>query len=208
MSILTIDQPGLLTTVQDGGRIGYRRFGIPTAGALDNQSLALANALVGNPPDAAALECRFIGPAISVAGGPVQVAIVGADIDASLHHGGETGSIRADRSVTLADGDRLVLGPLRQSSTAYLAIAGGIDLAPLMGSQATYVKAAMGGKDGRALQAGDRLLVADHSGPAQMLPPAEPPQGPLRLVLGQCSDRGEVRGVVRAADGETVRSEF
>ena len=188
MSNITIEQPGLLTTMQDGGRLGFRRFGIPTAGALDNESLALANALVGNPLQAAALECRFIGPTISVAGGPVQVAIVGAEIEANWHHGGEATRIGANRSVTLAQGDRLEIGALRQSSTAYLAIAGGIDVPPLMGSQATYVKAAMGGKDGRALQAGDRLAVAEHSGPAVMLPPAEPQDGPLRLVLGPQAD--------------------
>jgi allophanate hydrolase subunit 2 len=81
---LRVVTPGLATTVQDIGRRGFQRLGIPVSGALDAEALALANFAVGNPPDGAALECLYQGPTLVVVTNSVRVAVVGAGASAAL----------------------------------------------------------------------------------------------------------------------------
>jgi allophanate hydrolase subunit 2 len=76
---LRVLAPGLLTTVQDLGRPGYQSMGIPVSGALDPLSLRAANALVGNPPGAGALEVAYLGPTLAVDADDILLAFVGAD---------------------------------------------------------------------------------------------------------------------------------
>ncbi|HVX39014.1 MAG TPA: biotin-dependent carboxyltransferase family protein [Gemmatimonadaceae bacterium] len=143
---------GLLTTVQDLGRPGRQRDGIPVSGAMDHAALRIANLLVGNGEDGAALEGTLIGPALEFAE-PALVAIAGADFDATI---GEQ-PVPAWHAVYVPRGATLRVGAHGAGCRPYVAIAGGIDVPSVFGSRSTYVRAAFGGLEGRALRAGDVL---------------------------------------------------
>ena len=151
---LEILTPGLATTVQDRGRFGYYRYGIPQGGAMDQYSAALANRLVGNTAEEAVLECTYLGPklrtdadaVVAVAGAPVEVLVNGEPVEE--HH-------RLD----LRAGDELSFGMLRGGAKFFIAVAGGIDVPVALGSRSTYPIGRIGGVEGRALQAGDVLPV-------------------------------------------------
>jgi antagonist of KipI len=149
---ILVHRPGLLTTVQDLGRWGYQASGVPVAGPMDSYSHRLANLLVHNPPEAAALEVTLIGPDLEF-DAPSHVAICGAEFDVTL----DGQSVPAATSVRVPRGARLQFGRRRAGARAYLAVAGGIRTTPVLGSRATHVVSGMGGCDGRALVAGDRL---------------------------------------------------
>jgi biotin-dependent carboxylase-like uncharacterized protein len=154
---LLILKPGPLTTVQDQGRIGYRHIGVPLSGALDGESLELANALVGNAPGAAALEILYGGPVIEVIAETVRVALGGGQGHIAIAGGG---SIPAWQSVTLKRGEVFEVIADRRLSCCTLAVAGGIAVPLFLGSAATYVRAGIGGFEGRALKEGDALPLA------------------------------------------------
>ncbi|HYH49175.1 MAG TPA: biotin-dependent carboxyltransferase family protein, partial [Acidimicrobiia bacterium] len=145
-------QPGLSTTVQDRGRIGYYEVGIPPSGALDQYSLLAANLLVGNDDEAAGLECVYMGPQLRFTA-PTVVAVAGAEMTPRVN--GEERPLWEAFSV--AEDDVLDFAYLTGGARAYIGIAGGIDTAPVLGSRSTYALGAMGGYDGRPLQAGDTL---------------------------------------------------
>src|SRR5579883_516303 len=152
---------GLLTTIQDLGRAGYQHLGIPPSGALDPVSLQAANALVGNPPGAAALEIAYLGPTLAVEAGSVRVALAGGA--APIEISAADGTTRHEenlRSFCLRRGDRLRIGSLAQAAVLYLAAEGGFDISPVLGSASTYIRGAFGGLGGRALGAGDRVPLA------------------------------------------------
>jgi KipI family sensor histidine kinase inhibitor len=160
---ITVIQPGLFTTVQDLGRPGYRASGVPRSGAVDQVSLELANALVGNPPDAAAIECTLLGPTLRFDKAAV-VALVGAGFP----------GLPAGRPVRVPAGTVIELGHATAGCRGYLAVAGGIAVEPVLGSRSTFVPAGLGGLSGRAFRAGDSLAVDDPIGAplAEALPPA------------------------------------
>lgn len=144
--------PGLLTTVQDGGRLGFSALGVGHAGAMDCVSLRLANALVGNSKDAAALEITLLGPRLRLDSDSL-IALTGAAIEA---HCGDA-QIPTWRPVALRAGSQLNFRGMRSGARAYLAIAGGIDVSRVLGSCSVDVN---GGIGGRALAAGDKLRTA------------------------------------------------
>lgn len=146
---------GLLTTVQDAGRVGHRHLGIGTAGALDAYSHAIANLLVGNAGDAPALEIALSGPRLQF-DRVVRIALCGGSIDANV--GGI--DIPGWRPVILPAGSTLSLGGCRVGARVYLAIAGGFDVPDMLGSASTDLRGGFGGTGGRALVAGDVLSVA------------------------------------------------
>ena len=150
---IEILKPGLLTTVQDLGRIG-QRLGISTAGAMDSFALRVANALVGNEPGAAGLEITLMGPRLTFSQGAV-IAITGADLGARLD-GREIGPWKAHM---VAPGTTLDFSGRRSGARAYLGISGGIAVEPWLGSRSTDLTAHLGGLEGRALLPGDRLPV-------------------------------------------------
>jgi len=148
-----------MTTVQDLGRVGYQRLGIPAGGALDALSLRAANLLVGNPPDAGGLEIIASGPTFAVEAESARVAFVGAAVDLVLTREAapSRSAIRVGQSVLLRRGDSLRAGSLKGSSTLYMAVEGGFDIAPVMGSVSTYLRGGFGGWRGRTLKPGDCL---------------------------------------------------
>jgi antagonist of KipI len=145
--------PGLLATVQDLGRPGYLDAGLPPSGALDPVALRAANMLAGNPPGAAALELTLWGGTWQcMAGG--WVALAGASMEARWN--GE--ALSGWRSWMLQPGDRLSFGQAREGCRAYLALQGGVDVPEVLGSRSTYLRAGLGGLEGRAIRAGDLIL--------------------------------------------------
>jgi antagonist of KipI len=149
---LSILRPGLLTTVQDLGRHGYQQDGILVSGAMDAPALRVANLLVGNPETTAGLEITLLGPRIRFESDHL-IALTGAHLSSTLN--GQP--VGLNRPVWVAAGTELAFGAPVAGSRAYLAVAGGFALAPVLGSQSTYLRAGFGGFRGRALQAGDVL---------------------------------------------------
>jgi biotin-dependent carboxylase-like uncharacterized protein len=151
---LWVLKPGLQTTVQAGPRTGQRHLGVPASGAADPLSLALANRLVGNAPFAPALETTLTGVRLrcdSIA----FAAVSGARAKVRLN--GER--VKRHRTLALAEGDELEVGPAKAGARNYLAFAGGIVAGEILGSASTYLPAGFGGFEGRALRAGDVLQV-------------------------------------------------
>lgn len=157
---------GAQSTVQDLGRHGCRHVGVGTAGALDPANATLANRLVGNPAQAAVLEIAMTGPTLDVIE-PIRIALCGATAQARFEsRDGDVFAVPSGRPVTLPAG-RLRIGALRDGVRAWLAVSGGIDTPPVLGSRSTDLRGGFGGLDGRALRSGDRL-------PLGAYPPVEP----------------------------------
>ncbi|KOO50387.1 biotin-dependent carboxyltransferase family protein [Priestia koreensis] len=157
-------RPGLLTTVQDTGRIGYQQYGITTSGPMDQLALRVANLLAGNEENAGALEITLMGPKISFLEDTL-IALTGADLSPVID-GKEVGMWRP---VLVKAGSLLQFGIPKSGCRAYLAIGGGIQTEPVMNSRSTYVRAGIGGVNGRALQAGDELTCGSPSDKSQHL---------------------------------------
>lgn len=159
---LRVEVPGMLTTVQDLGRVGYEHMGVPPSGAMDPGALRMANALVGNAPNSAALEFTVLGGRLTVLDADCAIAFAGT---ATLHIAA-TGALPA-RALTpwqshrLPAGATLTIGPLERGVRGYLAVGGGIAVTPVLGSASTLTRARLGGLDGRALARGDVLGTGD-----------------------------------------------
>lgn len=188
MTGLVVHEPGPFSTVQDLGRYGWQRFGVVVAGAMDGFAFRAANALVGNAPEQAAIEFTLMGGQYEIDSGEATVAVAGGRF-----------AVRVDgkpmapwRSFRLRAGQRLAIGGADDAARGYLAIGGGIAVEPVLGSRSTHVRSGIGGWQGRALAAGDRLPVGPGEGarhdrllPAAALPPPRPR---IRVVLGPQDD--------------------
>lgn len=157
--VLTRAAPGL--TLQDGGRRGFRRYGVSGSGAMDRFALAVGNRLVGNVADAAAIEIAGSGGAITAEDGPATLAFAGPDCAARI---GDR-PIRPCVAFRLMPGETLTFGPPRGGNYAYLALGGGIDRAADMGSLAMHRRSGIGGV---GLVAGERIGLSG-VGPARLL---------------------------------------
>ena len=146
MSIRVL-RPGLLTTVQDLGRHGHQHVGLCPGGAMDAVSLALANALVGNPPGAPALEITVIGPELQFEHDTL-VALCGAEFLGGFFH---------NRPMLVRAGATVPVGRAIRGARGYLAVASGLAIEPVLGSCSTYLPGRFGGFEGRALRHGDVL---------------------------------------------------
>ena len=153
---LHVVKPGLLTTVQDLGRYGHQASGVPVAGPMDSFSHRLANQLAGNMPDAATLEVTLIGPDLIV-DADTTIAIAGAQFEVTC----DDRPVGSGASFAVSRGQRLKFGRIVQGARAYLAVAGGIQTPPVLGSRATHLVSSMGGLNGRALQSGDRVPIGN-----------------------------------------------
>ncbi len=185
MSRLVVEEAGPATSVQDAGRAGALRFGLSSAGAMDRFALAAANALVGQAPDAAAIEIGPLAARFSAADGPVRLALFGAAREANV--GGRP--VAFARSFVLRPGETLALRPARGGTFTYLAVEGGIAGKPVYGSLSVHARAGLGSPIARALAAGDSLdlAAATRRGEVRLAAPAAA-EGPIRVVLGPQDD--------------------
>ena len=145
---------GLLTTLQDMGRVGYQKFGVLANGAMDTFSLRLANLLTGNALGEAALEMPLRGPVLRLQAGTV-FAITGADMMPTI----DGAPVPMFRPVCVARDAELRFGGCRRGCRSYMAVAGGFDVPLVMGSKSTYLRAGLGGWQGRALRAGEAAFM-------------------------------------------------
>lgn len=208
---ITVLNPGLLTTVQDLGRVGYQRFGVPVSGVVDPWAAAVANILVGNPDGEAVLECTMLGPQLQF-GQDACIAITGGDLSPAL----DNRPIPAYQAIRVRAGQILRFTAPRKGCRAFIAFAGGLDIPLAMGSRATYMKAKIGGVQGRKLEKGDaipfRAYVPELSNmDLRFVYPEFVPQTEynLRVVLGPQDDAFTQEGL-DAFLGETytVTPEF
>jgi biotin-dependent carboxylase-like uncharacterized protein len=152
--MVKVKSPGLATTVQDLGRPGYYHLGIPLSGAMDQLALIAANLLVGNPEGAAGLEAVFMGPELEFTHDSM-VAVCGAELPPKVD--GEPQPTWT--SFAVKAGQTLSFDYLKKGARAYIAVSGGIDVPVRLGSRSTYALGALGGHEGRPLQAGDTLKL-------------------------------------------------
>src|ERR1700674_180616 len=192
---LHILRPGLLTTVQDLGRAGYQSLGIPVGGALDPVGLCAANALAGNPPGAGALEVLYVGPTIAVEADNARLAFAGANaVIEILHDVAATAGVPVEtmRSVNLRRGEAVRIGSLAGGAVLYVAVEGGFDIEPTLGSVSTDIRGGIGGWQGRALTAGDRLplrpMGATHRDECRIEGLDLPPPSAVRAIVGPQGD--------------------
>jgi len=153
---VSVLKPGLLTSVQDGGRQGYAALGVGRAGVMDGPAWRLANALVGNTGDEAVLEFTLTGPTLRFSQ-PAIIALTGATVDARVDHHALPGWTRC----VLPAGSVLQLGGMRHGCRGYLAVHGGFAAATVLGSRSTDLHARLGPLDGRMLRAGDVLTIGE-----------------------------------------------
>jgi antagonist of KipI len=185
---IRVAKPGLSTTVQDRGRLGYAHLGISPAGAADALSLRIANLLVGNDEYAPALEMTLLGATLEFTE-PAIIAISGAACECKL--GSEPAP--ANTAVQVSAGDALQCGSMTDGARSYLAVQGGIEVPLIMGSASTDVRGGFGGFEGRRLLSGDLLRIGKgRSKQVRRLPAGaiESPRhlGPVRLTRGSQQD--------------------
>jgi len=152
MNVFKVVKPGLFTTVQDLGRYGYLKYGVPISGAMDTFSLIAANLLVDNPANSACLEITLIGPEIQALT-KTHIAVTGGETSVNINE--EKASMW--QTIKVQEGDVISFGKIEKGCRAYVSIKGGINVPPVLGSRSTYVRGAFGGINGRQLCSGDLI---------------------------------------------------
>ncbi|MFT0860545.1 biotin-dependent carboxyltransferase family protein [Ancylobacter sp. G4_0304] len=191
---LALTDGGLFSTLQDAGRFGYQRFGISNSGAMDSVSMRLANALVRNPGDAAVVEMTLSGITFTVAAPNCRIALAGAAMPVAINGR----PAQPHQAHDLARGDTVTVGRAASGMRGYLAVAGGFDVAPVLGSVSTHTRSRIGGLDGGPLGAGTILpLKGAPSGPPLRLDASRLPAADtrLRVVLGPQADAFTAKGI-------------
>lgn len=195
--MITLVKAGLLASVQDLGRPGFRDSGMPLAGAMDRQALACANLLAGNDPGAAAVELTMMGGTWRFEE-EAFAALAGADMAGSL----DGAPVGPWSSFQARAGSLLTFRSAATGVRAYLALRGGVDVPVVLGSRSTYARASVGGLDGRLLVSGDRLPVGRATGrspgPLALSVDQVPGCGggaTLRVLLGPQDDRFTAEGI-------------
>lgn len=191
--MLNVLDPGLSTTVQDIGRLGWYHMGMPPSGAMDNFSFRIANALVGNAETSAGLEITYSGPRLEIVKDAV-ISVTGAEIRFEIN--GKGASLWQAHKVQA--GDTVTLGSITRGARSYMSISGGIDVPEKLGSRSTYTLGRFGGFNGRKLKANDKFptgqqpatsnrMIARHID--KRLIPKLAKDITLRVVIGMCSHR-------------------
>ncbi len=203
-------QSGLLTTIQDAGRRGYQRYGMGVSGAVDVHAYIYANILVGNRQNEAVLEVTLLGPKIEFTSNSV-IAVTGGDLSPTL----DGNPLPMYRAVRVTKGSILSFGPPKTGCRAYIAFAGGLAITPIMGSRSTYIKANLGGYEGRRLLAGDEIAFRRPSScPANverriMEPDTFGGEYTVRVLMGPQDDSFTDRGIETfLSETYTVTNEF
>lgn len=193
---ITVLEPGLLTTVQDMGRIGYQQFGISVSGVMDPRSAAIANILVGNPQEESVLECTLMGPHLKF-DHDNTVAVTGGNLMPTL----DGDPMPMYRAIHVQKGQILRFLAPKTGCRAFLAFNGGLDIPEIMESRSTYMKAKIGGLEGRKLQKGDVIRFRAPGRPGNMdvrfLTPEFIPQQvyTLRVISGPQDDAFSPEGI-------------
>ncbi|MBN2568740.1 MAG: biotin-dependent carboxyltransferase [Deltaproteobacteria bacterium] len=156
MDAFLVNTPGSYTTVQDTGRFGYQKMGIPVSGVLDSLAGSVANLLVGNPEEKAVLEITVTGPRLTFLR-EIDVALTGAEMGATLN----SQPVNCWKSFRVSPGDILKIQQVKSGCRAYMAISGGIEVPEVLGSRSTYVGGTLGGYHGRPLKKGDILCCSE-----------------------------------------------
>lgn len=195
-------EAGAAVSIQDCGRRGHRGMGVPLSGAADPLLMACANALLAQDADLAVLEVALLGPVLRALHAPVRVAVAGDFAPRFTRQGSNPVALASWRSVTLQPGDTLSVGPCR-SGIGCIALAGGVQVPTVLGSRSTYARAGLGGIDGRAPVAGDRL--ACRAGAGAELKAARPwmhAEGPMRVLPGPQHDHFDGEAWARFLGGD------
>jgi len=158
MAKIRIIKAGLQTTVQDNGRWGFQQYGMPVAGAMDINSLHLANKLVNNDLNEACLEATIDGPTIEFEA-ETYISICGANMQAQIN----TTSVEMYKTLYVKQGDILSFKGLIRGCRVYIAFAGGIRVPKVMGSKSTYLRGKLGGFNGRELKSGDEIEIGTNN---------------------------------------------
>ena len=189
MDVFSVLAPGGYTTIQDEGRYGYQRMGMPVCGALDAFAFNAANLLVANSANAAVLEITVMGPRLEIMA-EADLAVTGAEMGMTLNNQ----PLDVWKSFRVKPGDILDIQQVKSGCRAYLAVNGGIDVPEVMGSRSTYVGGNIGGYQGRLLKAGDivkcgraKRLKGIRAMPSDMIP-SYPPEIVLRAIPGPQDD--------------------
>nr|WP_272213790.1 biotin-dependent carboxyltransferase family protein [Marinicella sp. W31]MDC2879742.1 biotin-dependent carboxyltransferase family protein [Marinicella sp. W31] len=190
MVMLEVVKAGLMVTVQASPRAGYLAAGVSPSGPMDDDAYQIAQALVGNDEQAAALEFAQFGGSyrvseatlFAVTGGAASVSVDGRPVPCWESH-------------LLKPGQQLDVGALRGAMWGYIAFSGGIDVPVLLGSRATHVRNAMGGFEGRPLETGDCLGLAPPLTriPRRMTAIFHRASGPIHVIAGPQYDYFDAR---------------
>ena len=207
--VIEVIDGGFFTTVQDLGRYGYQRYGVPVSGAMDLFALRAANLLTGTDEGAAALEMTLQGPRLRFVSDTV-IALTGADLDPRV----DGWPVPMWRATAVAEGAVLSFGGPRIGLRTYLAVAGGIEVPLVLGSRSTFTASGLGGFEGRPLQSLDRLATATlpaHPIHGRTIAAADvPTYGPehvIRIMLGPQDDAFTRRGIETFLSAEYVISQ-
>lgn len=173
--MITIAKPGLLTSVQDLGRYGYQKFGVITSGVMDPVAHRIANLLVGNDEKEATLELTLLGPDMEFSEDTL-ISICGGNLSPSI----DGKSVKLWRPVWVKAGSKLKFGGCKTGCRAYLAVSGGFEVPEVMNSKSTYIRAGIGGFNGKALQNEDELEIG---------PPSELSANISKILDDQIEDR-------------------
>ncbi len=200
--MIRVLEPGPQTTIQDLGRPRHLRYGIPPSGPIDRAAFIVANRLVGNADGAAGLECTVMGPRLATET-PCAIAVTGAAMPVTVNGAEAPGWT----TLVVKPGDVVKLGVARAGVRAYVAFSGGLDVPPVLGSRATYLRGRLGGLGGRALRKDDHLRLFPAPTPAIRRASATaiadltvPPE--IRVVLGPQADRFTDDGIAAFLGGE------
>lgn len=190
-AVVEVVDAGLAVSVQDRGRTGFRNIGVPVSGALDPVLMAAANALAGNASEAAVLEVALSGPSLKALSGTVRIGLAGEMGAQVVNTRGQVLKVAPWQTATLFPGDVIRVGGVSHG-VGYVALSGGVQVPAQLGSRSTYLRAAIGGIEGRAPKAGDRLQCEAVRGDPWLEFRAQAPwhheTGPVRVILGPQED--------------------
>lgn len=196
MKVFHVLKPGFFTTVQDLGRHGYLRYGVPISGAMDAFSMVAANLLVKNNPNDACLEITLIGPELQALA-DTQIAITGGSLSPKIN--GDAVSMW--QTLTVHRGDVVSFGKMENGCRSYLSVRGGINTPAILGSKSTYVRGKFGGIEGRQLKSGDVIegfnvspIETVYKMPENLMP-RFPNDFTVHVILGPQADMFTERGV-------------
>ncbi len=208
MTQLIIRHAGMFTTVQDNGRYGFQRYGMPVSGVMDTYSYRCANLLVGNRLNEACLEATLSGPHFECTEA-CCIALTGADMSPTVNNE----PILMYTPIIMKKGDVFSSSFARNGCRMYIAVAGGIDVPVVMNSRSTYVRAKLGGYEGRQLHTGDNLHVGNttHKPLSYALPndyiPSYEKNSELRIIPGPEASAFTFEGIRRFLTTEYVVSD-